>query len=580
MKRILSIFLVLSAVVAAFLAFSDPVLFRDGKSSYVIALCDGASESEVTAAKELQNYLMEIGDVSLPIVAADELEAGQKHIFVGFNDSYAAEFGVERPDDEDETYVYRAVDDDIWIYGGKQRGTIYGVYSFLENEFGVRWYTTDFTKVPKMDKWSFKDLYHTESPYINYRLILYRNMLDNVECSARNKCNMGEGAKNNEYGGQTGYWAVHTFNHFVNSDKYFAEHPEYFSLRDGKRTPNTQLCLSNPDVLRLCVEGMKEVMATRPDYWGYSLSQNDNQFPCQCDKCRMIEYMYGGHSGLLLWFVNQVADAVREKYPDKFVGTLAYQYTRKPPVGIVPRNNVVIRLCSFECCFAHALEDCESNKSFLEDMQAWSKIAPHLSIWDYVVNFNQYVAPFPNFGVLAKNIKTFGKYNVISILEQGQYQTLGGEFSEMRSWVLSKLLWNPELDTMALVREFITDYYGAAAPYIQRYFDLCQSLVTEDTVMGIYINAFHPIYTDEFIAEAKALLEQAKAAVAQTDEKMRLRIDLVGLQIDWLRMVRTPKESLEDGTSQRLFDLVRKNNIRMTEWHSIEQTIKMYDVKQ
>lgn len=355
------------------------------------------------------------------------------------------------------------------------------------------------------------------------------------------------------------------------------QHPEYFSLRDGKRTPYTQLCLSNPEVLQICIEKMKKTIADNPLYWVYSLSQNDNQFPCQCDKCRAIEEQYGGHSGLVVWFVNQVADAIKPLYPDKYIGTFAYQYTRQAPTGIVPRDNVVIRLCSIECCFAHPLEECEHNRSFIADIEKWSRVAPNLYIWDYVVNFRQYVAPFPNFGVLANNIKTFKKYNAIGIMEQAQYQSLGGEFSELKAWVLSKLLWNPNLDTKTLVAQFIEDYYDNAAPYVQQYFNLCQSLVKDDTVMGIYIDDKNPLYTDEFVAAAKKLLDEARQAVASADEDMRLRVDLVCLQIDYMRLMRTPQEAKKDGTYDRLCAFVRKHNIRLNEFTSIEEFINIYN---
>ena len=578
MKRFALISLpIIIILAAAIFALQKPTLFKNGKSDYVIVLCKSASTSEQTAAKELQSYLEQIGGVVLPIINRNELQEGQKHILVGYNKKYGAEFGVERPDKNDEGFTYRTVGPNIWIYGGSQRGTMYGVYSFLENELGVRWYTKDYTKIPSLKKWSFKELNHSELPFIEYRFDQYFNVEPHKDWLAHNKCNSVWSAQDNEYGGLVAYWNAHTFEQFIPSGEYFQKHPEYFSLRDGKRTPYTQLCLSNPEVLQICIEKMKQAIAANPLYWVYSMSQSDNQFPCQCDKCRAIEEQYGGHSGLMIWFVNQVADAIKPLYPDKYIGTFAYQYTRKAPVGITPRDNVVIRLCSIECCFAHPLEECEHNRPFISDIEDWSKIAPHLFIWDYVVNYRQYVAPFPNFGVLAENIKTFKKYNAIGIQEEAQYESIGGEFAEMKSWVLSKLLWNPNLDTKALVAQFITDYYGDAASYIQQYFDLCHSLIKDDTVMGIYIDENNALYTDEFVAEADSLLKQAKQAVAECDEDIRFRVDLVGLQIDYLRLLRTPQEAAADGTRDRVFKFVRKHNILLNEWQSVEETIKIYN---
>ena len=576
--------LVLSGLVAVIVAAlywtcQGPVLFDNGRSEYSIVLCDDASISEKTAAEELQDFLKQISGAELPLINSNELEEGRKHIYVGFNKEYAAECGVEAPDDIDEGYTYRTVGDNIWIYGGKNRGTMYGVYAFLENEFGVRWYTVDYTKIPVTKKWKVKDFCRSEQPLVRFRFDQYYNVLDEAWL-ARNKCNSDYWISENKYGGLSSYWEGHTFRIFISPDEYFSEHPEYFSMREGGvRRPDAQLCLSNPEVLQICIDKMKYTIATNPLFDIYSMSQNDNPFPCLCDKCRAIEEQYGGHSGLLLWFVNQVADAIKPIYPDKYIGTFAYMYTRKPPVGIVPRNNVVIRLCSLECCRAHPIEECEHNRSFMSDIENWSKIAPNIYIWDYVVNFSQYVAPFPNFNVLAENIRTFMKYNVMGIRQQANYQSVGGEFSEMKAWVISKLLWNPYQDTRKLVSQFINDYYGEAASCIQQYFDLCHSLIKDETVFDIYIDANAPLYTDEFVREAREILNKARQAVASSSEDMRLRVDMVALQIDYLRMLRTPKETLADGTYDRVWAFVRKHNIRIHEWQEIEENIQLYNEK-
>lgn len=578
-KKVLVLAWVVAAIVATLFWMSQsPQLFKNGQSEYAIVLCDNASSSEKTAAEELKEYLRQISGAELPLVNSKDLEDGRKHIFIGFNKEYAALCGVETPEDDNEGYTYRTVGDNIWIYGGKKRGTMYGVYSFLENEFGVRWYTMDYTKIPKANSWRLKNLCHSEEPVARFRFDQYYNV-DHGDWQAHNKCNSAYWVDENRYGGLSSYWEGHTFRIFISPEGYFAEHPEYFSLREGVRRPDAQLCLSNPEVLQICIDKMKYTIQTNPLFDIYSMSQNDNPFPCQCDKCRAIEEQYGGHSGLILWFVNQVADAIKPLYPDKYIGTFAYMYSRKPPVGIVPRDNVVIRLCSLECCRAHPIEECEHNRSFMSDIENWSKIAPNIYIWDYVVNFSQYVAPFPNFNVLAENIKTFQKYNVIGIRQQANYQSIGGEFSDLKAWVLSKLLWNPYQDTRELVSQFINDYYGEAAPYIQRYFDLSHSQIKDDTVFDIYIDAHHPIYTDEFVIEAEDILNKAKQAVATSNEDMRLRVDMVALQIDYLRMCRTPKETLADGTYDRVWAFVRKHNIRIHEWQEIEENIQLYNEK-
>ena len=551
-------------------------LFGGGKSRYAIVVAKDASQSELTAAEELQEYIYRISGAKLALINEDKAADYKRYIFVGYSPKFGEKLGVERPEDGDEGFTYRSVGDDLWIYGGKQRGTMYGVYSFLENELGVRWYTKSCTKVPERNTWSFGKLNHSETPAVGIRQMDYFDAQD-AAFLAHNKVNSIWNSQVNDYGNLVGYWGCHTFDALVASNKYFATHPEYFSLRDGERKPHTQLCLTNPDVLRLCTEGMLQTIKNNPNYWVYSLSQNDNQEYCQCEKCTEIANRYGGQSGLLLWFVNQVADVVKEHHPDKHISTFAYQYTRGVPTGITPRDNVVIRLCSIECCFGHPLDACEHNKPFMEDIRKWKDVAGKLFIWDYVTNFRQYLAPFPNFDVLAPNIKTYIDHNVIGIFEEGQYQSTGGSFADLRAWVLNKLLWNPEQDTMALVDDFIGGYYGAAAPYVRKYFNLCHKQLKDDMVLDIYYVENHPIFSEEFLKRANDLVDKACQAVENESDELKYRVDLVRLQMKYLHLVREPQEALEDGTYDYFVDFIRRHKIRVLEWEDVEGWIRWYN---
>ena len=551
-------------------------LFKAGKSRYMIVVTSDASPSEQTAAHELQEYINKISGVKLELLSDDNTTDYNKVIYIGYNSKYGAKLGIECPAEGDESFTYCTVGDNLWIYGGKQRGTMYGVYSFLENELGVRWYTKSCTKVPERNTWSFGKLNHSETPAVGIRQMDYFDAQD-AAFLAHNKVNSIWNSQVNDYGNLVGYWGCHTFDALVASNKYFATHPEYFSLRGGERKPHTQLCLTNPDVLKLCTEGMLQTIKNNPNYWVYSLSQNDNQNYCQCEKCTEIANRYGGQSGLLLWFVNQVADVVKEHHPDKHISTFAYQYTRGVPTGITPRDNVVIRLCSIECCFGHPLDACDHNKPFMEDIRKWKDVAGKLFIWDYVTNFRQYLAPFPNFNVLAPNIKTFIDHNVIGIYEEGQYQSTGGSFADLRAWVLNKLLWNPEQDTMALVDDFIGGYYGAAAPYVMKYFNLCHKQLKDDTVLDIYYVENHPIFSEEFLKRANELVDKACQAVENESDELKYRVDLVRLQIKYLHLVREPHEALEDGTYDYFVDFIRRHKIRVLECEDVEGWIRWYN---
>ncbi|MBW7892571.1 MAG: DUF4838 domain-containing protein [Chitinophagaceae bacterium] len=529
-------------------------LFKNRRSDYHIVLSPGASASEKWAAEELQHWLKDAGGADLPIVEPDKTKAAP-NIVIGYPGSSIV--GEKEPDINDESFRYFNSGNNIYIYGGRQRGTMYGVFSFLERELGCRWYTPRVSVIPKRNEFTFSWLDHTEKPGVRVRNDFYYEAFEPV-WAARNRVN-GAMSYRKQPGGVEAYWAVHTFFPLMPPDEFYKKHPEYYSLIDGKRIfERAQLCLSNPNVLRIITERIKERMRESPEYLIYDVSQNDWTNPCQCDNCQAIVKRYGGESGIIIWFVNQVADAVAQEFPDKFIGTLAYQYTRSAPRDIVPRNNVVVRLCSIECCVAHDFH-CSANQSFLTDLEEWSSISPHLYIWDYVVNFNHYLLPLPNFATLQSKINTFQQNKAIGIMEQAAYQSRGGEFAELRSYLISKILWNLDANTDEVVNDFLSGYYGRAGSVIRRYFDLLQSLVKPDVHFPYGIKPDDEIYSEDFIKRAEYIFAEAES-VADNEEILQ-RVELAGLPILYLKCMQSPVTSRYDGTYAKFSRISEREGI-------------------
>ncbi len=542
-------------------------LFSDLKTSYVIVVDKNASDSEQWAAKELQSWSEQISGAYFPIV--NDFDVSRPSVVVGYHPDVNKAFPtlVNKPDKMDESFIYRNVGQHIIILGGSQRGTMYGIFSFLENEFGVRWYTPAVTIVPEKAKYTFDYLYHQEAPGICVRNDFYYEAFNPI-WAARNRVN-GAMDSRKQPGGVEGYWAVHTFYRFMPPTEFYDEHPEYYSLIDGKRIhERAQLCLTNPDVFKIITKRLKQAMRENPDCLIFSVSQNDYHNPCQCEHCQKIAKEEETEAGPLIWFVNKVAKEVEKEFPDKYVGTLAYQYTRKPCKNIKPRENVVIRLCSIECCFAHDFKSCPENQSFMDDLQAWSAIAPHMYIWDYVVNFSHYTLPYPNFGVLQENIKTFRENNSIGIMEQAAYQSRGGEFAELRAYVISKLLWNPDCDVDAVIDDFMYGYYGRSGQYVKEYFDLLHGLVTPLTHIHLGLKPDDKIFPDSFIANADKIFDKAEA-VADNLELLQ-RVEMARLPLMYLKCLRYPLQSKQDGTYSRFCEISDREGITHYAEHGLE----------
>ena len=532
-------------------------LFSIGKSDYRIAIDGSASESERWAAGELRRWMKEISGIEMPIQPLDMSYPGHQ-IIIGHNQLIKEKTGDYAPADQDESFRYCNSGADILIYGGKGRGTMYGVMAFLENEFGCRWYTPTVNNIPKRDELVFNYFEHSEHPGVRVRNDFYAEAF-NPEWAAQNRVNGAMGYRK-QPGGVESYWAVHTFYPLMPPTEFFSNHPEYYSLIDGKRIfEQAQLCLSNPDVLKIITERIKKRMRESPEYLIYDVSQNDWYNPCQCEKCQEIVKREGGESGIMIWFVNQIAESVEKEFPDKFIGTLAYLYTRTPPKHIHPRSNVVVRLCSIECCFSHDFKTCPENQSFLKDLTTWSTLAPHLYIWDYVVDFAHFLLPYPNFKVLQPNIQTFRDNNSIGIMEQGAYQCRGGEFAELRSYLIAKLFWNPECDADKVIDDFINGYYGRSGKLVRQYFDKLQGRITPEAHIHPNLSPDDRIFSEQFIKESFNIFEEAKK-VADNPDVLR-RVELSSLPVLYLKCRRFPVLAKYDGSYARLCAIAEREGV-------------------
>lgn len=416
---------------------------------------------------------------------------------------------------------------------GNQRGVLYAVYCFLEDTIGCRWFTPDCSIWPTTGAVRVRNLNRTYVPPLEYRGTDYPSSRQ-PDWAVRNRYNGNNHTLDVYRGWNIRYQGfVHTFNSLVPPEKYFATHPEYYSEINGKRIgpDRTQLCLTNPEVLAIATNTVRQWIRANPQASIISVSQNDWHNYCQCANCRALAEKEGSQSGPLLHFVNAIADAIKDEAPNVAIDTLAYQYTRKPPKYVKPRPNVIVRLCSIECCFLHPLETDPYNSTFVDDIKGWNEKCQRLYIWDYVINYAHSVCPFPNLYVLKPNINFFIAHGVKGIYEEACYYTKASELQELRSYIMAKTLWDPSYDTDTAIDEFCAAYYGAAAPYVREYINLIHREPLKNPNLHIRIYT-HPreYVTQDMIEQSMRLFDQAEAAVKDDPVKLQ-RVQIARLPI-------------------------------------------------
>ncbi len=497
--------------------FDQITLVRNGTSEYCIIIPEEYEDVEKQAAVVLQKYIKEIAGIELPVESGSK-DSREKEIFISIeskNPGYLINDG----------FSIKTKGKKLIITGGQDKGVLYGVYSFLEIFLDCRKYSSKVKIIPKKKKIIFPAVNITRVPVIKFRDTLYRDTND-PEYTAWHKLD------HDQHGGHPdwGLWC-HTFQRLVPPGKYFKNHPEYFSLVNGKRSPDTQLCLTNPDVLKIVVNNLKKEINDNPGALYWSVSQNDTYGNCECENCKKIDDHEGSPMGSLLTFINEVAGF----FPERIISTLAYQYSRPAPKTIRPADNVNIMLCSIECNRSMPISVDPSSASFRNDVKDWAGITRNILIWDYVIQFKNLVSPFPNLRVLQPNIRFFVKNFASAMFQQGNRET-GGEFPELRAYLISKLLWNPDADAGGIMNDFLSGYYGKAGKILKEYINCMHDALEESGErLDIFGNPFQPVngyLSPEKMKKYEILFEKAESAVSDKPDILE-RVKIARLPLEY-----------------------------------------------
>jgi hypothetical protein len=544
---------------------------------------EAAIPSDRYAAEEFQSLVKQIYGASLPIESAAKPEG---NIFIGHGkamESSSVGFGIS--DLGEEGLRIKISAQNISIAGGQPRGTLYGVYEFMERYLGVRFLTRDHTYIPAPPASSIPCEEFACQPQFSFRWSYYRENADAPDFAAKLRVNTV--TNDEKYGGICSQSLInHSLMRYLPAEQYGKDHPEYFALVDGERKlemggGGPEVCSTNPSVIDLVAQNVIKDLDASPNHKNISVSQNDNDAYCHCPVCEEVNQREGTPMGSHLAFVNAVAERVEAKHPDVMVGTLAYWYTRKPPKTIVPRKNIQIQLCSIECCTLHPINDpnCEKNREFCQDLADWKRVCNNIWVWNYNTNFRTYDLPFPNLRAIGPNVRFFAENNVKGVFMQANGNGTSGEMSDLRNYVISRCLWNPQLDGWSMVQEFCRLHYGKAAQPILDYLvmihDNAESLnrhpacfpSAEDVGLNADIALKSLKYFDQALAaaendEVRGWVEKASIpackAVLEAGGPMEFK--------DGFYRMRLPAEA--EGVYSRYIDLCQRYKMSMVTEHS------------
>ncbi len=522
----------------------DRIIIKNGFTDYSIVTSQFAHEAELYAASTLKEYLFRATGAVVPYFS-DRCAKRSAEIRVGL--TARGKKGNAQEVKDDGFCVYTD-GEDIVITAKTVRGVVYGVFGFLEHFLHYRYFAAGCEKIDKCECLTVPDTYFCENPAFVYRDVYYRSSLD-CDFAVRNRLNSSLAHIPVERGGKMKFFNFHhSFFDLLPPDEWFGSHPEYYALVDGKRTyDHGQLCLTNEEVIACAVKRVKEWIEQRPDCRIFSVAQNDWNGFCQCPECKKMNEAEGSEAGTIIHFVNRVAEEIEKEHPDVMIHTFAYRYSRKAPLHIRPRKNVIVRLCNIECSWdtpmaiQGAADPDSPAADFLKNIHDWSKICDNLYIWDYNCNFRFYILPFPNWRSLGENLRFYRDKGVKGMLQQGNfaYGAASG-LAAMQTYITSRLLWNPSVDIYGLIDEFLDGYFGKAGRILRRYIDLWEKAVQGHT-LRLYYTPDADFITDELVDEADAIFTEAFAAADSEEVKKRLSLEY--LSVRFLRIARMPPDA-------------------------------------
>ncbi len=524
-------------------------LFENGVVKSAIVLPENATDPVRFAASELSLWLHNSSGLEWQIYEGAAPE-GLYPIYLG-DSEFARSHGFDRESLQKDGYLLEATAEYLLIAGRDypggilqgfvnpyrhvelynrelklsalgEMGTYFGVKEFLESYLGIRYYMMgpDGTVCPHHDALSFDAFSRRNAPAFAYRYA-YFAFLSQYPQEALWYRRAG-------FGGDSprdinhAYWQM--------EDQKDA-HPEYFAIIDGRPDTDSRsilvhwggnYCLSNPGLQQAWVDKICDYFETHPQNILYPLSPNDGTYRvCECPACQAQVDLSMGEDGKfsnLVWgFTNRVAKEVGKRFPDRQIGTFAYEHYRKPPTNIEKfEPNVATLVCHTQ----RQQTDPQYKAHIREVLHEWRQRLNH--VYSYTYPHKDYWKPqrgYPSFYpyILQDDLK-FERDEQIGgfFMESEFHMEKSDEFSEWKiyqpglshltAYVTSKLEWNPDLDLKALLDEYYRLFYGPAEAPMRAFWEKAEKISTSHP---FHMNT-HPAtyYTRDDIQQFFAYLDQ------------------------------------------------------------------------
>ncbi|MBH05475.1 MAG: hypothetical protein CMJ20_04055 [Phycisphaeraceae bacterium] len=561
-RHLLSTVLVTVVATSHIAGASSPVtLAQGGKAICTIVLPADAIEFEQLAARELAEHIEKIvGDRP----ALTHGPAPGTNIYIGrspkidrlLNDVDFDALGTDG-------IVIRTVGSDLVLSGGRPRGVLFSIYTFLQDVVGVRWWTSDETHIPAKPSLVAPPLNVIYRPPFDLRKFITGDL--NAESPHPLRLRHNGHVYKIDVGDHTILKLLPPKEHFLEHPDWYmyappvdpdpSEYPEYrydgtlelvkknhppeiVEMAKKTRRLPYEACLSSPGALEAVTQAVLRKIETDYPKWQYPpklvlVTQNNGSWTCKCDACLTTKKREGSNSALWVEFANAIAERVVQDYPDVLIAIMAFLDNEKPPAHLKLHPNVLAYSCPVVSNRKLPLTEVEQGNWVAK----WSNLAQYMLVWDHVPNFHYPLEPHPNHFVVPKNLRFYAKHGVNGLMLEGK-SGRASEFGKMRAYVWCQLMWNPQQDERKLIIDFLHAYYGNAGPYLLQWIDLQHQAAhqAENFVLTGYTPTTKDWLKLEDLNTAMILFDRALQEVkGNTKLEHRVRRARLSVEVVWLK---------------------------------------------
>jgi hypothetical protein len=310
----------------------------------------------------------------------------------------------------------------------------------------------------------------------------------------------------------------------------FREHPEYFALRGGERKAGDWYCTSNPALRKVFTAGVVQAIERGTAY--PSVSPPDGTGYCECEACRKqddprsLEPSSGRVSvtNRYVDFLDAVARDVAKTRPEWILSFYCYaDYTQPPTAARRLAPDLCAWIAPIRYCRFHRIghPGCPSRAQLAEMLGGWAAAVHKTAYRTYNYNLAECLVPF--------SLLSVWKHDVPYLKSKG---CIGINLESLRNWEIYgphlylsiRLAYSPGADADALTDDYFALFYGSkAGPPMKQYWTAIDQAFDRLACHSGSFYAMHLVYTPEFLATLKSLLDQATEA-AKTDPAYAARV--------------------------------------------------------